>query len=160
MPYLPLSDKNWRSPRVRLAEITPAVLRLPDGRQQRGQLETVSLTGGLLAMPNMLDRGSRLKLLFLTRMGPVLGAVEMLKPVSTNHQPFRFVAFEEVDQRRLRGVIQSVSGQAQDEWIEKYRAAVAHPDSSQGIFRRVLQSLTVLGLLGSAVYLLNTHLLK
>lgn len=160
MPYVPLSDTNWRSPRVRLADVTPAVLRLPDGRQQRGQLELVSLTGGLLSMPSMLDKGSRLKLLFLTRPGPVLGAVEMLSPVSTNRQPFRFVAFEEVDHRRLRSVIQSVMGRADDEWIEKYRAAVAQKDSSQGVFRRVLQSLTVLGLLGSVAYLLNAHLLK
>lgn len=160
MPYVPLSDTNWRSPRVRLADVTPAVLRLPDGRQQRGQLELVSLTGGLLSMPSMLDKGSRLKLLFLTRPGPVLGSVEMLSPVSTNQQPFRFVAFEEVDHRRLRSVIQSVTGRPEDEWIEKYRAAVAQQDSSQGVFRRVLQSLTVLGLLGSVAYLLNAHLLK
>ncbi len=66
MTYLPDSHAYWRSPRVRLADITPAVLRLPDGRRHRCKLETISLTGGLLSMPNMLDRGSRTKLMFLT----------------------------------------------------------------------------------------------
>ena len=81
MAYLPQSHANWRSPRVRLADITPAVLRLPDGRRRRGQLETISLTGGLLSMPNMLDRGSHIQLMFLTRTGPVVGAAEMLVPL-------------------------------------------------------------------------------
>ncbi len=161
MTYLPQSHANWRSPRVQLTDIMPAVLRLPDGRRHRGKLETLSLTGGLLSMSNMLDRGSRIKLMFLTQTGPVLGAAEMLSPVSTTRQPFRFVALAEGDQHRLRTVIQSSLDPGEQAWIEKYRAAVAHRNpGSRGVFRVVVGSLTLLTLLGSVIYLLNIHLLK
>lgn len=161
MTYIPPSHTYWRSPRVRLADITPAVLRLPDGRSHRGKLETISLTGGLLSMANMLDRGSRIKLMFLTHTGPVLGAAEMLSPVSTTRQPFRFVALEEGDQRRLRAVVQSFLAPVEQAWIEKYRAALVHRNPARrGVFEIVLGSLKLLTLLGSAIYLLKVHLLQ
>jgi len=158
MTYLGHPHANWRSPRVQLADVTPAVLRLPDGRSHRGQLETISLTGGLLSLPNMLDRGSRIKLMFLTQTGPVLGAAEMLSPVSTTRQPFRFTAIEEGDQRRLRSVVQSFTDPGADAWIEKYRAALdQQKPARRGIFRVVVGSLTLLTLLGSGLYLLSAH---
>ena len=161
MTYLPHSLTYWRSPRVRLADITPAVLRLADGRRHRGQLETISLTGGLLSMPNMLDRGSRIKLMFLTATGPVLGSAEMLSPVSTTRQPFRFVALEEGDQQRLRAVIQSFLDPGEQAWIQKYRATLVHrKPARRGVFRVVCRSITLLTLLGSAIYLLDVHFLK
>jgi hypothetical protein len=43
--------------------------------------------------------------MFLTHTGPVLGVAEMLRPVSWNEQPFRFVALHENDHRRLRAAI-------------------------------------------------------
>jgi len=161
MNYLPQPQPNWRSPRIHMADITPAVLRLPDGRPHRGQLETLSLTGGLLSMSNMLDQGCRIKLMFLTQTGPVLGAAEMLSPVSTTRQPFRFVALEESDQRRLRTTIQSSLHHEEQTWIEKYRAAVVYQSPKpRRLFRVVLGSITLLTLLGSALYLLNLRLLK
>jgi hypothetical protein len=124
-------------------------------------LETISLTGGLLNMANMLDRGSRIKLMFLTHTGPVLGAAEMLSPVSTTRQPFRFVALEEGDQRRLRAVVQSFLAPVEQAWIEKYRAALVHRNPARrGVFGIVLGSLKLLTLLGSAIYLLKVHLLQ
>jgi hypothetical protein len=161
MTYLPHSRENWRSPRARLADITPAVLRLPDGGRQRGKLETVSLTGGLLSMSNLLDRGSRIKLMFLTHTGPVLGAAEMLSPVSTTRQPFRFVALEESDQGRLRAIVHGFLNPGEQAWIEKYRAALVQRNPARrGVFRIVLAVLAIFTLLGSAFYLLNVHLLS
>jgi hypothetical protein len=162
MNHLSPTPTTWRSPRARLADITPAVLRLPDGRGSRGQLETISLTGGLLNLPDILDRGSKVKLMFLTRTGPVLGAAEMLNPVSTTKQPFRFVALEEGDQRRLRSVVQAVLDPGEMAWIEKYRAAMADEQPPRrGVFRTVLGALTLLALcLGSALYFLNIHPLR
>lgn len=162
MSYLSQTPTNWRSPRARLADLTPAVLRLPDGRSSRGQLETISLTGGLLALPDMLDRGSHIKLMFLTKTGPVLGSAEMLSPVSTTRQPFRFVALEEGDQRRLRTVVQSVLDPGELAWIEKYRAALANQKPPRrGVFRTVVGALTLVALsLGCALYWLNVHPLK
>ena len=167
---------NYRSPRLQLADITPAVLRLPDGSSSRGKLETISLTGGLLSLSPMLDRGSRIRLMFLTRMGPVLGAAEMLSPISATRQPFRFVAIEKDDQQRLRATVRSSSlnqnlldqnrcqnpGQnpVEQAWIEKYRAALADRNPPRrGVVRAALTVLTLLTLcLGTAAYLLGVHL--
>lgn len=161
MNYHPHLHPDWRSPRVRLAEITPVVLRLPDGCCSRSNLEIVSLTGGLLSMPNLLDRSSHITLMFLTQMGPVHCAAEMLSPVSSTRQPFRFVALEEGAQRKLRGVVQSSLDAGEQAWIEKYRAALNQNPPRRGIFPVVLGALALLALcFGSAIYLFHAPLLK
>lgn len=162
MAHLPHSHANWRSPRARLADVTPAVLRLPDGRRHRGEIEAISLTGGLLSMQGMLDQGSRIKLMFLTQTGPVAGAAEMLTPVSATRQPFRFVELEDGDQSRLRSVVQSSLDLGEEAWIGKYRAAVLNHNPSRHLFLKIsLGSLSLLTVAGSAIYLLHKfHLLK
>jgi hypothetical protein len=103
MNRLPQSHHHWRRPaRVRPTEFTPAVLRIEDGSCASAELEIFSLTGGLLSLPKLLNRGTRARLMFLTQTGPVLGVAEMLKPVSWTEQPFRFVELYESDQRRLQ----------------------------------------------------------
>ncbi|HXP45934.1 MAG TPA: hypothetical protein VN810_01585 [Terriglobales bacterium] len=124
MNYVAQSHPAWRCPRVQLADITPAVLRMPDGSGSRAILNTISLTGGLLSISSTLNRGSRIELLFVTPAGPVLGAAEMLSAISMTQQPFRFVSLEESAQRRLRAVIQSYLQPVPDAWITKYRAAL------------------------------------
>jgi hypothetical protein len=126
---------------VHLEDAPPAILRAPNGHQQRGKLEVLSLNGGLLQMSNMLEQGSRLKLLFLTQTGPVSGSVEMLCPVSTERQPFRFVDLEKADQGRLRATVQSFTAPVQDAWIEKYRAAMLKRPEPRGFFRLLFRSL-------------------
>ena len=125
---IPESHAIQRSPRVRLPRTTPAVLRSQDGRRRQGELEMVSLTGGLLFLTKPLDRGSRVKLMFMTHMGAILGSAEMLRPVSRDLQPFRFVAFDTSGQRKLRAVIQWRLGQngVAEEWIGKHRAQLDH----------------------------------
>jgi hypothetical protein len=125
-------------------------------------LEIISLTGGLLSMSNVLDRKSRIKLMFLTQTGAVQGAAEMLSPVSTTRQPFRFVALEEGDQRKLRAVVQSFLNAREQEWIEKYRAALIHQNPPRrGFLRVVLGALALLALcFGSAIYLFHIPFLK
>jgi hypothetical protein len=146
---------------VRMGSTTPAILRLADGRQHRGQLDALSLTGGLLNLPSVVDPGSRLKVLFVTRTGPVLASVEMLPPISTTGQPFQFLAIEEAHQRRLREVVQSSTETVQDAWVAKYRAALARPKpESRGLFRSMLRPFALLALMGSVAYLLGPQLLK
>jgi hypothetical protein len=158
---MPNPHTQWRSPRAHLGDVTPAILRLPDGRQHRGQLEVVSLSGGLLNLNNMLEQGSKPKLLFVTSNGPVLGAVEMLRPVSATRQAFRFVNVEGGDQRRLRATVQSHTATAPEPWIEKYRAATWQQQPEPSRLRRiVLRSLPLVALLGGLAYFVNTHLLK
>ena len=121
----------------------------------------VSLNGGLLNLNNMLEQGSQLKLLFVTNNGPVLGAVEMLRPVSATRQPFRFVNVEGGDQRRLRATVQSHTAVAPEPWIEKYRAAACQQKPDSGRLRRmVLRSLPFVALLGGLAYFVDTHFLR
>jgi hypothetical protein len=104
-------------------------------------------------------RDSRVKLMFVTPTGPVLGTAEMLKPVSWTQQPFRFVGLEKDDQRRLQESIQSSFGQVSkdQEWIDKYRATL---DQRRPTQRRLISSrlaaytLAILSL-GSAIYLFS-----
>ncbi len=98
---------QWRSPRLQFAHTTPAVLRFQNGRRIRGELQVISVTGGLLYLSSPLEQGSRVKLMFLTDAGTVLGTAEMLPSVSGTLQPFRFVTIDENHERRLRDVIQS-----------------------------------------------------
>lgn len=143
---MPTPQAHWRSPRVRLDDAAPAILRSSDGRQERGKLEILSLRGGLLNLSNMLEQGSRFKLLFMTQTGPVLGAVEMLSPVSPSQQPFRFVGIQKADQGRVRAIVQSTSAPVQEAWIEKYRAATANrKPERRGFFQFFLRSLLLLG---------------
>ncbi len=119
----------------------------------------------MLSLSRPLERDSRVKLMFLTPTGPVLGTAEMLKPVSWSQQPFRFVAIEQDDQRRLQASIQSSFGHAGDEveWIEKYRAAVDNYQPQKRHFFSMPIAALVLAMLslGSAIYLFgifNLHL--
>jgi hypothetical protein len=104
----PLSQQSYqcRSPRVRLASHVPVVLRFADGRRSRGELKVISLTGGLLCLPKPLAWGSRVKLMFLTQAGVVLGGAEMLSPDNWALQPFRFLALNDQDEHRLRAAIE------------------------------------------------------
>jgi hypothetical protein len=148
-----------RAPRLNLSDITPAVLRFEDGHRTQGQLEVISLTGGVLCLPKPVVRQSRVKLMFVTPTGPVLGTAEMLNPVSLNQQPFRFVGLERDDQRRLQDSIQSSFGQVSkdQEWIDKYRAALDQQSPPRrSIFSSRLAAFTLALLsLGSAIYLLD-----
>lgn len=164
MNTLPQTNPGVRPTRVRFAEATPAVLRFQDGRRATGQLQLISVTGGLLSVPRPVDKGCHVKLMFLTDSGPVLGAAEMLSPLSWGQQPFRFVALGEGDRRILGSAIQSSLQQRgiEEDWINKYRAALATCDPPpRPLFRVVLGALT-LGLLclGSMFYLLHVHRFK
>jgi hypothetical protein len=124
MTYLPQQQTSRRAPRACFAETTPAVLRFQDGRRVPGKLRTVSVTGGLLRLPKPVDQGAQVKLMFLTGSGSVLGAAEMLSPISWHLQPFKFVGLYDEDQRRLEAAIQSSLDQNRREHgqMERYRA--------------------------------------
>ena len=113
-----------RAPRVRFKELTPAVVRLKNGWRVSGELVLISTTGGLLCLSKPLNQVSEVKLLFLTQSGPVLGAAEMLSPVASGSQPFKFTALFNDDRRRLQAAIQLSQDQSRQEGkqIERFRA--------------------------------------
>ncbi len=124
MTYFPRLQAPRRAPRTSFTGTTPAVLRCQDGHRVQGKLQVISLTGGLLCLPKALDHGCLVKLMFLTSGGSVLGAAEMLNPVSWSLQPFKFVALHYDDERRLQVAIQSSLDQNRSDLgqMEKHRA--------------------------------------
>ena len=176
MSLAPQLNTPCRPPRFRLPQSTHAVLRFQDGHRTQGELQVVSLTGGLLSLKKPLDKGSRVKLMFLTHSGPVLGAAEMLRPVSWEQQPFRFVALQEDDQRRLRIAIESSvtpvipepekrtadngwMSSGEQQWIDKYRAAQTDVRPPRRFLRKIFTAVTLATLgVGSAIYFLGVHI--
>jgi len=155
-----------RAPRLQLGDGIPAVVRHPNGICKQAALKTVSVTGGLLSVPQRLDQGSYCRLMFVTHTGPVLGTAQMLNPVSPGLQPFRFTGLHQSDHRKLGAAISSVlepdreKELQEQEWMEKYRAAIAHRDAPKTHrWRTLLFAVTfvTVGLL-SAFYLFHTHL--
>jgi len=159
MNSLPQLYSRQRSPRVHLSDAPPAVLRFQDGHRTSGKLQVVSLTGGLLVLPTPLDQGSQVKLMFLTQTGSVLGAAEMLNPVSDTQQPFRFVSLPSQDQRRLGTIIRSTLGTTtEQEWIEKLRAAANATPQRGRLVKMVMgvAGIVTLGVAGAMYF----HVLK
>jgi hypothetical protein len=167
----PPASRAARAPRVRVTEYTPAVLRFPSGDCVTGSLEIISSTGGLLSLSKPLIRGTRIKVMFLSQRGPVLGAAEMLSPASWTEQPFRFVALAYGDQRRLKALTGDSSKlemkspeqtkptmsrlapsrddapeesilDTEPDWIDKYRAAVSRNPPRRPLLERMLEAFT------------------
>ena len=144
-----------RAPRIRTTERTPAVLRFQSGDCVTGRLEVFSSTGGLLCLSKPLIRGTRIKVMFLTQTGPVMGSAEMLTPVSWTEQPFRFVALASGDKRRLQAITGSSprvempipepttrTSNPEPDWIDKYRAAVSRTPPRRRLFERMIDAFT------------------
>src|SRR6185437_5945535 len=144
-----------RAPRLRTTERTPAVLRFRSGDCVTGRLEVFSSTGGLLCLSKPLIRGTRIKVMFLTQTGPVMGSAEMLTPVSWTQQPFRFVALAAGDQRRLQAITGCSPGvempipeptsrtlNPEPDWIDKYRAATSCTPPRRRLLEKMLEALT------------------
>jgi len=61
MPFVPQVHAQRRAQRVRFEDATPVVLRYPDGRRFSGELQVISVTGGLLCKQGMEIKASKYK---------------------------------------------------------------------------------------------------
>ena len=159
----PQSRPPWRCPRAHLDGNNPIVLRFPNGQRIGANLQVISVTGGLLSLSKSVDQGSRVRLMFLTEAGSVLGGAEMLPPVSDRLQPFRFISLPADDQRRVGALIGEWSqNKSELAWIEKLRAASAqHNEPAFWRFKLAgVIGLLTIGLAIAAAYLLHFGLLK
>ncbi len=113
MTHFPQPHPSRRAARVQLGESVLAAIRLEDGRRTKAKLQSISTTGGLLHVPRSLGNGSFVELAFQTHSGPVHGMAEILSPTRKTTdgvlQPFRFVALEDDDHRRLRTSLDHVT---------------------------------------------------
>lgn len=106
MTHFPQVHPSRRAARVQLGDSVLAAIRLEDGRRTKAKLQTISVTGGLLQLAQSLAQGDFVEVAFQTQAGPVHGMAEALTPMRKMNdgvlQPFRFVALEDEDHRRLR----------------------------------------------------------
>jgi len=106
MTHFPQPHPSRRAARVQLGDSVLAAIQMEDGRRTRAKLKTISTTGGLLRMAQQLAQGDFVEVAFQTESGPVHGMAEILRPtqkgVNSVLQPFRFIALEDDDHRRLR----------------------------------------------------------
>jgi hypothetical protein len=113
MTYFPQPHSSRRAVRVQLGNSVQAAIRLEDGRRTKAKLQTISSTGGLLDMAGSLEQGGFVEVAFQTQSGPVHGMAELLSPTKKAKggvlQPFRFVALEDDDHRRLRTSLDHVA---------------------------------------------------
>jgi hypothetical protein len=113
MTHFPQPHPSRRAARVQLGESCLAAIRLEDGRHAKAKLQTISTTGGLLRLPRSLGQGDFVEVAFQTQSGPVHGMAEILSPMGKTTegvlQPFRFVALEDDDHRRLRTSLDHVA---------------------------------------------------
>ncbi|HUD63647.1 MAG TPA: hypothetical protein VMQ17_03680 [Candidatus Sulfotelmatobacter sp.] len=113
MTHFPQPHPSRRAARVQLGESVLAAIRLEDGRRAKAKLQTISATGGLLNLPQSLGQGDFVEVAFQTQAGPVHGMAEVLSPMRKTLdgvlQPFRFVALEDEDHRRLRTTLEHVA---------------------------------------------------
>jgi hypothetical protein len=164
MSSLPQLHPKQRAARARLATVTPAALRFQDGRRTSGKLQVLSLTGGLLSLSKPLVQGSHIKLMFLTGAGSVLGGAEMLTPITSTLQPFRFISLAPDDRRRLGATIQAtlLSDNCEPQWIAKLRAASVPQNAPRAPRFKLLVAAVffVAAGLAGATYLLHLQWLR
>ncbi len=113
MTYFPPPNSKRRAARVELPGPPSATIRFDDGRRTTGKLQSVSVTGGLLRLPQSLCPEALVEIMFLTQSGPVLGMARLLSPCSATRrclQPFRFTMMEDGDFHRLRTALASSLG--------------------------------------------------
>jgi len=149
MQTLPQTFPHQRPVRVRLPQPIPAVLRAKDGACTKGELQVVSATGGLLSLPVPLHRSLQIKLLFVTSAGPVMGAAEMLDPITYTQQPFRLLKMDGGTVNRLQLAIKDALNPAgaEDEWVQRYRSAITNGETRRLPISRSLTIAVTLALL-------------
>ena len=99
MPSATSPERRKRSPRVRVPSNEP-VNFVVDGKPVAGQLQKISITGGLAVLAQPVKPGSFADIELQTAVGKVKAAVEFLQRQESAYA-FRFVVLDGKDQKRL-----------------------------------------------------------
>jgi hypothetical protein len=126
------AEDGRRAPRVKLAGVVLALIQLENGRQIRGRLHQLSITGGLLYLDDPLDEGIKVEVMFHVGNCTVRSKAAMLFPMWATQgclQPFEFTDLAEDDRRTLESDLGTFLGQTSSPaTIEEksLRAAAGH----------------------------------
>jgi hypothetical protein len=94
-----------RAPRVKLAGTVLSLVRLENGRQTRGRLHQLSITGGLLHLETPLDEGIKVEVIFHVGESTVRTKARRLFPMWATQgylQPFEFDGLDDEDRCNLQ----------------------------------------------------------
>ncbi len=100
-----------RAPRVKLAGTVLSLVRLENGRETRGKLHQLSITGGLLHLENPLDEGIKVEVIFHVGNSTVRSKARMLFPLWATQgylQPFEFTDLSEENRCSLQADLQQL----------------------------------------------------
>ena len=100
-----------RAPRVKLAGTVLSLVRLENGRQTRGKLHQLSITGGLLHLETPLDEGIKVEVIFHVGSSTVRCKATMLFPMWATQgylQPFEFADLGEEERSNLQADLQQL----------------------------------------------------
>ena len=100
-----------RAPRVKLVGTVLILLLLENGRQLRGRLHQLSVSGGLLHLDKPLDEGIKVELVFHVGQNTVRGKARMLFPMWATQgclQPFEFDSLSPEDIQKLQADLQKL----------------------------------------------------
>jgi hypothetical protein len=103
------TNTKKRAPRVKLAGTVLSLVCLENGRQTRGRLHQLSITGGLLHLESPLDEGIKVEVIFHVRENTVRTKARMLFPMWATKgylQPFEFVDLGSEDRGNLQADLQ------------------------------------------------------
>ena len=100
-----------RAPRVKLAGTILLLIRLENGRQLRGKLHQLSVTGGLAHFEQPLDEGILVEIIFHVGNSTVRAKARTLFPMWATKgylQPFEFEDLGEENRRQLQSDLQEL----------------------------------------------------
>jgi hypothetical protein len=99
------ANTTRRAPRVKLAGTVLSLVRLENGRQTRGRLHQLSITGGLLHLEIPLDEGIKVEVIFHVGNSTVRTKARMLFPMWATQgylQPFEFTDLDDEARSNLQ----------------------------------------------------------
>lgn len=124
-----------RAPRVKLAGTVLSLVRLENGRQLRGRLHQLSVSGGLLQLDSPLDEGINIEVIFHVGATTVRSQARTLFPMWATQgclQPFEFADLGDQDRSNLQADLQKLLDSAAAAIVPPSPGVAGNlPDSNQ-----------------------------
>ncbi len=105
------TKRPTRAPRYTLSAPEPVLLTLGPSNKLAGRLAALSLTGGRMRLAKPLAVGTFADLTMTTVAGTFTAPIEMLKPLASGMQPFRFVQIDPGYRKRLESTLKKLEEQ-------------------------------------------------